>query len=68
MDRDENSHSVENIVEHVSALPIPDQLDILRRLAVAILPGLDDDDRAEFIDDLNVALSRALPIVHAAPR
>jgi hypothetical protein len=60
MDETTNGHSVENIVEHVRALELRDQLEVLERLAVAVLPDLDDDDRNEFISDLNAAFSRAL--------
>jgi hypothetical protein len=56
-----NSHSVESLMRHIRALPLPDQLELLERIAVAVLPDLDEDDRSDFIDELNLALSRALP-------
>lgn len=66
METERNAHSVESLVEHVRAMPMADQLDVLGRLVVAILPGLEPDERHRFIDDLNIALSRALPTSDSA--
>jgi len=61
MQPDRDSHSVENLVEHVRALPVAEQLEVLKRLAVEILPSLDEDDRSEFIEHLNNEVSRVIP-------
>lgn len=61
MERELNSHSVDSLVEHIRALPTSEQLEVLERLAVAVLPDLDAEERGRFIDGLNFALARALP-------
>lgn len=55
-----NRQEVTGVVEHIRAMALADQLEVLQRLAVATLPELADDDRTEFIQQLNVAVSRAL--------
>lgn len=55
-----DGQAVAGIVEHIRAMALADQLEVLQRLAVATLPELADDDRTEFIQQLNVAVSRAL--------
>ena len=54
----QNHRSIEGVVEYVRSLPLPDQVELIRRIAPAILGALDDDDRNELVSDLNEEITR----------
>ena len=53
-----DNRSVDGIVEHVRALPMPDQLEVFRRIAPRILAELGDDARDELVDEINQAIAQ----------
>jgi hypothetical protein len=53
-----NGRSIQGLVEHVSFLPISDQVELIRQIAPMILGSLDDDDRNALVSELNYAIAR----------
>jgi hypothetical protein len=53
-----NGRSIHNLVDFVQALPISDQVELIRQIAPMILGSLDDDDRNALVSELNYAIAR----------
>ncbi|MBX3159771.1 MAG: hypothetical protein KF773_27625 [Deltaproteobacteria bacterium] len=53
-----NGRSIHNLVDFVQALPITDQVELIRQIAPMILGSLDDDDRNALVSELNYAIAR----------
>jgi hypothetical protein len=53
-----NERSIHNLVDFVEALPINDQVALIRQIAPVILGSLDDDDRNALVSELNYAIAR----------
>jgi hypothetical protein len=53
-----NGRSIHNLVDFVQALPISDQVELIRQIAPIILGSLDDDDRNALVSELNYAIAR----------
>jgi hypothetical protein len=53
-----DGRSIEGLCDHIRALPLADQVELVRRVTPLLLAELDDDDRNDLVTDLNRAIVR----------
>lgn len=60
-----NNKSVVRLAEHVRALPLAEQLELLRMIAPTIVAELDEQDRAALVSEINEEIVRHAVTSHA---